>query len=247
MKSLTLILTFSFLSLSQLQAAQFKALVFADAHDTWHYPCVPVARESFEALADKHFFSLTFVDTDKQFAQQTFADFDVIVFISANACELNEKKREEFQAYIHNGGAIVGVHGASATRNEPKHWLWWNELMGRLFVKHPVKQTGVMSVVDKDFPGCMHLPDKWLWTDEWYEFEAPLPASLNVVLTVDEKTYTPSKENAMGDYHPIAWYHEFEGARVFYTAIGHIAESYKDEAFLQHIYGGMVWAVGQQK
>ena len=206
-----------------------------------------MARESFEALADKHFFKHTFVDTDKQFAQQTFAEFDVIVFISANPCELNEKKRKEFQAYIHNGGAIVGVHSASATQNESKRWLWWEDVIGRVFRKHPVKQTGVMSVVDHDFPACYHLPDKWLWTDEWYEFDTPLPDHLNVLLTVDEKTYEPSKEHAMGDYHPIAWYHEFEGARVFYTAIGHIGESYRDDTFLQHIYGGMIWAVGQQE
>lgn len=247
MKRLTLILTFIWLAASQLTAEQFNALIFADAHDTWHYPNVPVARESFEALADKHFFKHTFVDTDKQFAQQKFAEFDLIVFISANPCELNEKKRKEFQAYIRNGGAIVGVHSASATQNEPNRWLWWENVMGRVFRKHPVKQTGIMSVVDKDFPACYHLPDKWLWTDEWYEFDTPFPDHLNVLLTVDEKTYEPSKEHAMGDYHPIAWYHEFEGARVFYTAIGHVAESYRDDTFLQHIYGGMIWAVGQQE
>ncbi len=224
-------------------AEQFKALVFADAHDTWHYRNVSVAQESFEMLADKHFFELTFVDTDKTFAQQTFSNFDIIVFISANPCELNAKKREEFETFVRKGGAIVGVHSSSATKNEPNRWLWWEEVMGRVFLKHPAKQTAVISVLDKTHPSCMHLPDTWLWTDEWYEFEAPLPESLNVVLTVDEKTYSPSKEHAMGDYHPIAWYHEFEGARIFYTAIGHIAESYRDADFLQHIYGGMVWAL----
>lgn len=247
MKSLTLLFSLLWLFIGTLSAEQFKALIFADAHDTWHYPNVPVARESFEALADKHFFEHTFVDTDRQFAQQTFADYDVIVFISANPCELNEKKRAEFQDFIRNGGGIVGVHSASATQNEPKRWLWWEDVMGRVFRKHPPKQTGVMSVVDRDFPACYHLPDKWLWTDEWYEFDTPFPDHLNVLLTVDENTYEPSKEFAMGRYHPIAWYHEFEGARVFYTAIGHIAESYRDADFLQHIYGGMVWTVGQQE
>lgn len=247
MKQFNLMLSLAWLAAGQLSAEQFNALVFADAHDTWHYPNVPVARESFETLGDKHFFEHTFVDTDKQFAQQTFADYDVIVFISANPCELNEKKRKEFQNYIRNGGAIVGVHSASATQNEPKRWIWWEDVMGRVFRKHPVKQTGVMSVVNHDFPACYHLPEKWLWTDEWYEFDTPFPDHLNVLLTVDEKTYNPSKEFAMGGYHPIAWYHEFEGARVFYTAIGHIAESYRDDTFLQHIYGGMIWAVGQQE
>jgi type 1 glutamine amidotransferase len=242
MKYLALIFTISVFSTLQIKAEQFKALVFADAHDTWHYTNVPVVRESFESLAEKHSFDLTFVDTDIQFSQQTFANFDVIVFISANPCELNEKKRKEFEAYIHNGGAIVGVHSSSATKHEPNRWLWWEDVVGRVFLEHPAKQTGVISVVERDFPACYHLPDKWLWTDEWYEFETPFPDSLNVVLTVDEKTYKPSKKHAMGNYHPIAWYHEFEGARIFYTALGHITESYRDADFLQHIYGAMVWA-----
>ena len=232
---------------SNTYAKQFKALVFADSFDTWHHPNVPVARESFKRLSEKHFFELKFVDTDKSFGVETFADYDVIVFISANPCELNEEKRKEFQDYVQNGGAIVGVHSACATRNEPKRWPWWEDLMGRVFVHHPVIQTGILSVVEKDFPACLHLPEKWLWSDEWYEFGTPFPEHLNVVLTVDETTYQTQEGHGMGDYHPIAWYHEFEGARIFYTAIGHISESYRDADFLQHIYGGMAWAVDQQQ
>lgn len=151
MKTITLILTlFSVLAGIQLSAEQFKALVFADAFDQFHFRNAPVAKEAFGKLGEKHFFEMKFVDTDKDFARETFADYDVIVFVSANPCEL------------------------------------------------------------------------------------------------DEKTYKPSKESAMGDFHPIAWYHEFEGARVFYTAIGHISDSYLDDVFMQHIYGGMVWAVGKR-
>lgn len=244
-------LTFTLLILSivapQTQAEQFKALIFADAHDTWHYRCAPVAEESFQTLAKRHFFEMKFVDTDKLFAKETFANYDVIVFISANPCELDETKRTEFQDYIKNGGAIVGVHSASATKNEAKRWLWWEDLIGRVFLKHPTKQTAIMTVADNNFPACMHLPEKWLWTDEWYEFDTPFPQHLNVVLTVDEKSYKPSNTHAMGDFHPIAWHHEFEGARIFYTALGHIAEDYRDPDFLQHIYGGMAWATGKSE
>jgi len=244
MKRLILILVFPAFA-SFLRAEQFSALVFADAYDQYHHRNVPAVREAFHALSKKHFFELTWVERDVEFARQTFADYDVIVFVSANPCELDEAKREEFVNYVKSGGGIVGVHSASATAKEPKRWLWWEELIGRVFLSHPRKQSALMSVVDQSFPACAHLPEKWLWTDEWYAFETPFPESLNVVLTVDERTYDTGEKHVMGDFHPIAWRHEPMGARVFYTAIGHIAESYKDTAFREHMYGGMLWATGK--
>ena len=48
----------------------------------------------------------------------------------------------------------------------------------------------------------------------------------------------------MGEIHPIAWCQEYEGGKSFYTAIGHKPESYKDEAFLKHIFGAIYWVKG---
>jgi type 1 glutamine amidotransferase len=47
----------------------------------------------------------------------------------------------------------------------------------------------------------------------------------------------------MGD-HPIAWYHEFEGGRAWYTALGHPVELYSDPRFTRHVLGGIRWAAG---
>jgi len=65
---------------------------------------------------------------------------------------------------------------------------------------------------------------------------------------VDEKTYRPQadwgrvKGKGMGDFHPIAWYHAYDGGRAFYTALGHIPATYGDSAFMHHVYGGIYWA-----
>src|SRR5690625_7752644 len=47
----------------------------------------------------------------------------------------------------------------------------------------------------------------------------------------------------MGD-HPVAWYHEFDGGRSFYTGLRHTKESYSDELFLQHLLAGIEYAIG---
>jgi type 1 glutamine amidotransferase len=50
-------------------------------------------------------------------------------------------------------------------------------------------------------------------------------------------------EVKMGD-HPIAWYHEYDGGRSFYTGFGHAPESFEDKIFKSHLAGGIEWAAG---
>jgi len=61
-------------------------------------------------------------------------------------------------------------------------------------------------------------------------------------MTVNESTY---EGGTNGDYHPFAWYHEFDGGRAFYTGAGHTDESYSDASFLKHILGGIQYAIGE--
>ena len=45
----------------------------------------------------------------------------------------------------------------------------------------------------------------------------------------------------------MAWYHEYDGGRAFYTALGHTEESYSEENFLKHLLGGIQYAIGDNK
>ena len=56
---------------------------------------------------------------------------------------------------------------------------------------------------------------------------------LSVLLAIDEKSYEGGKN---GDDHPMAWYHDYDGGRAFYTALGHTDASYTtEENFLKHL------------
>ena len=46
----------------------------------------------------------------------------------------------------------------------------------------------------------------------------------------------------MGEFHPIAWYQEFDGGRSFYTALGHLDAVHQNLTFNHHLYGGLYWA-----
>lgn len=47
-------------------------------------------------------------------------------------------------------------------------------------------------------------------------------------------------QGKMGDKHPLVWTHDHDGARVFYTALGHHSEAYeKDAKIIGMLRGGM--------
>ncbi|MCB8950371.1 MAG: ThuA domain-containing protein, partial [Ardenticatenaceae bacterium] len=48
----------------------------------------------------------------------------------------------------------------------------------------------------------------------------------------------------MGKPHPLAWYHEFDNGRSFYTALGHTEASYSEPLFQKHLLGGILYAAG---
>jgi type 1 glutamine amidotransferase len=249
--------SFSFLLLFLLSATvplfgqQFQVLVYTSP-DRWHDPTVPVAMNEFGEMAKKHDFGLSWAqengnsETTDAFTDDYLRKFDVIVFLHSRGYELSDQQMESFKRFIRNGGGFVGIHAPSASKDQEE---WFHKLIGRVFTDHPEEQTAVLNVQDKNFPATMHLPDKWIWTDEWYSFGEALTDKQKVLLTVDERTYDPDRTwgddnrfTAMGDFHPISWYQEYDGGRSFYTSLGHIPASYKDQWFLDHIYGGIYWA-----
>jgi hypothetical protein len=47
--------------------------------------------------------------------------------------------------------------------------------------------------------------------------------------------------------HPVSWFHDFDGGRAWYTAMGHTEASYTDPLFLEHLVAGIKYAIGDNK
>ena len=226
-------------------AGQFSALVYTSP-DQWHDQSLPTAITQFQRMAQTHFFDLTWTQDETRFTDETLAKQAVVIFLNTNARRLSAEQLGSLKGFVRRGGGFVGIHSAGVCAELDE---WYQKLIGRAFTGHPEKQTGVLSVVDRHFPATMHLPEKWVWTDEWYEFGPPQTDALRVLLTVDERTYVAKRSNekgevvtGMGGQHPIAWYQEYDGGRSFYTALGHLEALYDDPWFLHHLYGGIYWA-----
>lgn len=166
------------------------------------------------------------------FLSDSLASFNAVLFFSTTGTIFNKEQKEAFQKYIRSGKGFMGIHAATDTEFE---WPWYNELVGAYFLSHPKVQEAKLQVLNRIHPATKHLNKIWLHKDEWYDFKDVQPG-LNVLMNLDEGSYEGGK---MGTVHPIAWFREFEGARMFYTGLGHTKESFDSMAFQKHVVGGM--------
>ena len=182
------------------------------------------------------------VDTTEdatKISEESLKQYAALVFLSPTGNLLNRTQEIALQRYIQAGGGYVGIHAASDAEYD---WRWYGRLVGGYFISHPAIQEAKLRVMDAKDPSTAHLPAEWKRTDEWYNFKALVP-DLHVLLTIDESSYTGGTNGAT---HPMAWYHEFDGGRAFYTELGHTKESYADSLFLKHVLGGIRYAVGER-
>jgi type 1 glutamine amidotransferase len=161
-------------------------------------------------------------------------EVDVLIFLLTSGNVLDSMQEDAVMKFIGSGKGFVGIHSAADTEYS---WPWYGDLVGARFANHPEIQQATFVRMDTN-DMVRHLPERWARTDEIYNF-VERPLNVNVVLSVDESTYTGG---AHGDDHPISWSREYFGGRSFYTAMGHTVESYQDTLFLKHVAEGVKWA-----
>jgi type 1 glutamine amidotransferase len=198
--------------------------------------------EAIRQLGNNNGFAVEATEDPAQFNDAGLASFDVVVWLSTTADVLNDEQQGAFERYIQAGGGWVGVHAAADTEYT---WPWYGQLLGgnAWFLIHPAIQTVQLDVEEPDHASTAHLPARFSLQDEWYNYMVNPRPAVNVLLRLDESSYQVG-EGAMGSDHPIAWYHEFDGGRAWYTGLGHRIELYTDPVFTQHLLGGIRWAAG---
>lgn len=218
---------------------RFSVLVFSKTTaDGYRHASIPDGIEAFKDLGREHSFDVAATENASVFTSDSLDQYDAVVFLSTSGDVLDDAQQQAFEEYIRGGGGFMGVHGAAATEYD---WAWYGRLVGAFFDDHPEVQTATIDVVNEEDPSTRHLPARWTWTDEWYNYRSDPSDSVEVLLELDEQTY---EGGSMGADHPIAWKHHFEGGRSFYTGLGHRKEAFEKSRFLRHLLKGLEWAAG---
>jgi len=167
---------------------------------------------------------------------ENLAKTDLVIFLSTTGDILGPDQEAAFKNYIQNGGAFMGIHAATDTEFD---WPWYGKLVGGYFKDHPNDPNVRKASLKKAAPHVTTsmYAKTFERTDEWYNYYN-LSDAVTPTLYLDETSY---EGGTNGDYHPIAWYQDFDGGRMYYTGGGHTDEAYDEVAFKAHLESVMRW------
>ncbi|SFW15633.1 ThuA domain-containing protein [Cellulophaga fucicola] len=242
MKSIFLkVFVFIFLSISFFSCGlqSPKVLVFTKT-EGFRHGSIESGVVALEKMANDHKFVIDTTADAKMFTESNLKQYKAVVFLNTTGDILNDEQQAAFEKYIKSGGGYVGIHAAADAEYS---WPWYNKLVGGYFNGHPKVQKATLQVIDNTHLATKMLDATWEKVDEWYNYK-DLNEDVNVLLDIDEKSYSGGTN---GDNHPMAWYHDYDGGRAFYTGLGHTNVTFENPVFLQHLYGGIKYAMGEKK
>jgi glucose/arabinose dehydrogenase/cytochrome c551/c552/type 1 glutamine amidotransferase len=246
MKSLIFLSVTFFIFSCSNKNSKPRVLVFSKTAG-YHHESIADGNIAIQQLGSKNNFDVDTTTNAAMFEEDSLKKYAAIVFLSTTGDVLDYKQEAAFERFIQAGGGYMGIHAAADCEYD---WGWYGRLAGAYFLDHPGIndsfpniQEGVLNVVDTNTLATKGLPLSWKRTDEFYSFKK-ISKDIKVIMTIDEKSYHGGKN---GDNHPMAWYHEYDGGRAFYTELGHTKESFSEANYLKHILGGIQYAIGENK
>ena len=148
---------------------------------------------------------------------------------------LPEEQLGKIKKYLDSGKPLIGLRTAS---HAFENWKEWDrEVLGGNYHNHDsdklvatirtvpeAAEHPILKGVDKEFVagGSLYL-------------NAPLPPS-STVLLMGSVTNQPSE--------PVAWTHDYKGARVFYTSLGH-PKDFENPSFQRLLVNAIFWSLNR--
>ncbi|HXH62470.1 MAG TPA: ThuA domain-containing protein [Fimbriimonadaceae bacterium] len=222
------------LATQQVSIPELGVLVFSKTAG-YRHASIEDGKKMFIDLASKNAWMLQITEDSDEFVRD-LPRAKVVVFLSTTGDILDDQQQKAFEDWYRKGHGYVGIHAAADTEYD---WPWYGELVGAWFKRHPQIQKATVVFEDTRHPITKGMPQTMERTDEWYDYRVDPRGAVYVLAHLDPSSYQGSQ---MPDDHPIAWCHEFDGGRAFYTGFGHTSESYTETAFVKLITNAVLWA-----
>lgn len=186
-------------------------------------------------MLEGHDFDVSIESTTEAFADASLTEFDLIV----PAITMSRIEREELTnliAAVRAGTGLAGFHGlmCDSFRNEPDYQF----MTGGQWVAHPGNIIDYTVNISKpDDPIVAGIGDFAYHSEQYYMHVDP---SIDVLATT---TFTGELvEEIDGVVMPVVWKRRFGKGRVFYSALGHVADEFNVPQMRTIFERGALWA-----
>jgi uncharacterized protein len=169
---------------------------------------------------------------------------DAIFFLGHRDVPIDDAQKNELLAFVRDDGkGFVAAHTALTAF---EGWPEFGELLGGRYDGHPWNTAAGTIVNDgRDFPATAHFPPSFPFTDEFYQASSFAPDKSRVLLRLDVAKMPPNdgyhgKDGSM----PLVWAKNYGKGRVFYSSLGHAANTWDDRDVQQMYFEALKWALG---
>ncbi|MDR5591444.1 ThuA domain-containing protein [Christiangramia sp. SM2212] len=220
-----------------MKAQEKQVLIFSKTEDFRH-SSIEAGIQALQSLGNENGFRTVTSQDSRYFTENDLSKLNLIIFLNTSGDIFNLDEQNAFQAYMDNGGNFFGIHAAADTE---LNWFWYTDLVGAKFNGHPAIQEASIIIENRNHQTLKNFQEEtWVRTDEWYNYK-DISEGLNVLMSLDESSY---KGGENGEFHPIAWYHNYRGGGIsIYTGGGHTSESYSEPEFLDHLERSIKFAM----
>ena len=227
-----------------------------------------VVEQALRSLGAQHGFDVTATKDGRIFDSKEFLAHKVLFFFTTGDLTkpgtdaqppMSTQGKQALLDAVHGGLGFVGAHSATDTFHPPANTQSgaggvatqsaqgeqtepYLQMLGGEFLIHGKIQPASLTVNDASFPGVKTPPQNF--NEEWYSLKQLIP-DMHVILTVE--TAGMKGEPYQRPPYPVTWARRHGKGRVFYTAMGHLPETWENEFFLNLVAGGISWAVGRAK
>jgi len=202
-------------------------------------------------LAPKYGFTTVIPATqaaiDAEMKDDVLKTYDVVIFnggtrVGGAGAVGDTAAQHGFERWLKAGGGCLSIHGL-LDHNNTWPWLRDTVLNGSIFTQHSswgadanakvqwdtLKTSGEVRSMKPEYDSIRACfpKTKFTYPDEWYSISPNVRPTADVLMTIDETSYTVPNGAAMGLGHPVMWAYHLPAdkngnqGRFIYTARGH--------------------------
>jgi type 1 glutamine amidotransferase len=210
----------------------------------FRHSSIPLAESTIESLGRATgLFTASYCRTAEDVARlltpAALAGIDAVVFANTSG-SLPVPDLRALLDWIGQGHGFVGTHSASDTYHDRPEYL---EMLGNEVVRHGEPTTVEAIVENPSHPASSPLGQRFRVFDEIYKFRDPNRGRVTMLLSLDRHPDDGLPEAGQPADLPLAWAKDFRQGRVFYTALGHSEEVWRNPLYQQHVLGGIRWVL----
>lgn len=229
----------------QVKVPRFKVVALYE-NGGHHVEYSKRARLWLDKLAADSNFTIDYIQNTDRIDSAFLSRYNLFIQLDYAPYGWKDISATAFKNYIEQGrGGWIGFHHATLLGEFDGYpmWQWFSGFMGGITYKNyiPGFAQGEVNVEDKNHPVMRGVPSSFvIKKEEWYIYDKSPRPNVQVLASVDEKTYQPGSAIKMGD-HPIVWTNPKVKARNVYIFMGHSPVLFDDAAYCTLFRNAIFW------